>query len=124
MPDLLGDSAVLESDLSIALKWERDLNAERGDDDAYPCYTGLTRGADVVRVLYQGQPIFQETLLTVIIKSRRRRDEALLVQIAHLSRRKWYADAIPYALARLVNGLWWRFGYESYMETAGVHQRE
>jgi hypothetical protein len=121
MPDFLGSSAVLKADLSVAITWERDANAERPDDDAYPCYAGLMRGAEMVRVFYNGQPVLQETLLTLHIdKTRRRREEVLFVPRAHLSRRRWYADVLPYALAGLVNALCWRFSYEWYMEASGV----
>jgi hypothetical protein len=124
MPDLMGHKAVLESDISIAIQWERDLTAMRGGDDAYSCYTGLTRDLDVVQVLFHGQLILQETLLTVKFPSRWKRGGILFVPLAHMSRRRWRADALSFALAGLVNSLLWREGYEEYMEASGVHRAD
>jgi hypothetical protein len=112
--------AILESDISIAIQWERDVNALRGSPDAYSCYTGLTKDLHVGRVLVHGQPIFEETLLTVKFPSRSTYGGILFVPLAYHSRRRWHTDALSFALARLVNRFCWREGYESYMEGAGV----
>ncbi|WP_431279892.1 hypothetical protein [Leifsonia poae] len=123
MPDFMGDAAVLKSNLSVALNWEAEGTPEWRDDDAYSCYPERVPGIEVVRVLFQGQEVIHETLLTVRIEpNRRRREEVLFVPRPYRPGRKWYAEEVAFALAGLVNNLRWCYSYEGYMEEVGVHQ--
>ena len=113
--------AVLESNVAIAIEWHQDPEAVRNRDaGAYPCYTGLTRETHVVRVLFNGQPILQETMLTVDVSANRGRTNALFVPLAYEKRRRWKADALAFQLAKLANGLLWRDGFAEYMAAMGV----
>jgi hypothetical protein len=120
--DQLQPRAVLESNVAIAVEWPRDRDALRNQEDgAYSCYAGLlTRETHVARVLLNGQPIIQETLLTVELAAKRGRTGVLFVPLAYRERRRWKADALAFTLAKLVNALWGRGGFEEYMASAGV----
>lgn len=120
-----GKRAVYEPDVSIAVEWERDAEAmrdERRREVSFECYPGLTRELSIGKVLVHGQPIVQTPLFTVK-QTWRKRDSYLFVPWAVLNRRKWTADAFDFELARIINLVSWRSGYEAYMESCQVRPR-
>lgn len=119
--DPLKAHAVLVSNVAIAVEWERDLEAARNRDErAYSGYAGLTREAHVVRVLFNGQPIIQETMLSVELDMKRGRTRALFVPLAQEQRGRWKADVLAFTLVKLVNDLCWRGGFGEYLESSRV----
>lgn len=121
VPEFYGDDrAVLESNVAITLEWARDRDANTGSEGANECYTGLTGDVFTSRVLYCGQPVLQVTLLMVNTKSKRPRSSWFYVPVAYKPGRSWQTGAVAFALARTVNDLLWRQGFEWYMERCGV----
>lgn len=120
-----GSRAVYEPDVSIAVEWERDVAAmrdERRRDVSFECYPGLTREQATGKVLVHGQLIVQTSLFTVK-RTWRKRDSYLFVPGAVSNRRKWTVDAFDFELARVVNLISWRPGYEDYMESCQARPR-
>jgi hypothetical protein len=121
VPEFYGDDrAVLESNVAITLEWALDRDANTGSEGANECYTGLRHDVFSARVLYCGQPVLQATLLRVKTGSKRPRSDWFYVPVAYKPNRSWRTGAVEFALARTVNGFYWRQGFQSYMERCGV----